>query len=143
MVTGLNENIAAPWLTDYLLGTPFLAWYWRCLGARIGRRVFIDSFDVTEFDLVRIDDRAALNAGCGIQTHLFEDRVMKMSQVRIGQDCMVGHSAIVLYDTHLEPGAQLHSLSLLMKGESLPAGTHWQGIPAQLLVEKESSRVQK
>jgi non-ribosomal peptide synthetase-like protein len=137
MITGLNENIAAPWLTDYLLGTPFLAWYWRCLGARIGQRVFIDSFDVTEFDLVRIDDRAALNDGCGIQTHLFEDRVMKMSHVHIGRECVVGHSSIVLYDTYLEPGAHLHSLSLLMKGETLPTGTHWQGIPAQSILEKE------
>jgi non-ribosomal peptide synthetase-like protein len=133
MVTGLNENIAAPWLMNYLLGTPFLAWYWRCLGAKIGKGVFIDTFDVTEFDLVRIDDRAALNDGCGVQTHLFEDRVMKMSNIRIGRECVVGHSAIVLYDTQMEPGSQLHALSLLMKGETLPAGTHWQGIPAQSL----------
>ncbi len=133
LVTGINENIAAPWLTNYLLGTPFFVGYLRCLGAKIGKRVFIDSGDITEFDLVRIDDRAALNDGCGIQTHLFEDRIMKMSQVRIGKNCVVGHSSIVLYDTQMEPGSQLHSLSLLMKGETLPAGTHWQGIPAQPL----------
>jgi non-ribosomal peptide synthetase-like protein len=133
LVTGLNENIAASWLMDYLLGTPFLAWYWRFLGAKIGKRVFIDTSDLTEFDLVRIDDRAALNDGCGIQTHLFEDRVMKMSHIRIGRECVVGHAAIVLYDTEMEPGSQLHALSLLMKGETLPAGTHWQGIPAQPL----------
>jgi non-ribosomal peptide synthetase-like protein len=141
LITGLNEYIATPWLTSYFLGTPFLAWYWRCLGAKIGKRVFIDSGDITEFDLVRIDDRAALNDDCGLQTHLFEDRVMKMSQVRIGQDCMVGHGSIVLYDTQMEPGSQLHSLSLLMKGETLPAGTHWQGIPAQPLPDQ--SKVQK
>jgi non-ribosomal peptide synthetase-like protein len=135
LVTGLNENIAASWLMDYFLGTPFLAWYWRCLGARIGQRVFIDSADITEFDLVRIDDRAALNDGCGIQTHLFEDRVMKMSNIHIGRNCVVGHGAIVLYDTQMEPGAHLHGLSLLMKGETLPTGTHWQGIPAQPLAK--------
>jgi non-ribosomal peptide synthetase-like protein len=133
LITGINENIAAPWLTNYFLGTPFFAWYLRCLGAKIGKRVFIDSGDITEFDLVKIDDRAALNDGCGLQTHLFEDRVMKMSRVQIGKNCVVGHSSIVLYGTQMEPGSQLHSLSLLMKGEILPAGTHWQGIPAQPL----------
>jgi non-ribosomal peptide synthetase-like protein len=135
LVTGLNENIAGAWLTDYFLGTPFLAWYWRCLGSKIGKRVFIDSADLTEFDLVRIDDRAAINGGCIIQTHLFEDRIMKMSNVHIGREVMLGHGAIVLYDTRLEPGAQLHSLSLLMKGETLPTGTHWQGIPARPLID--------
>jgi non-ribosomal peptide synthetase-like protein len=133
LITGLNENIAAPWLTKYFLGTPFFAWYWRALGAKIGKQVFIDTNDVTEFDLVRIDDRAALNYLCGMQTHLFEDRVMKMSHLRIGKNCYVGHSSIVLYDTKMEPGSQLHALSLLMKGETLPTGTHWQGIPAQPL----------
>jgi non-ribosomal peptide synthetase-like protein len=137
LITGLNENIAAPWLTNYFLGTPFFAWYWRALGARIGKQVFIDTSDVTEFDLVRIDDRAALNYFCGLQTHLFEDRIMKMSNLHIGKNCVVGHGSIVLYDTQMEPGSQLHSVSLLMKGETLPAGTHWQGIPAQPLAHQE------
>jgi non-ribosomal peptide synthetase-like protein len=138
LITGLNENIAAPWLTNYFLGTPFFAWYWRALGAKIGKRVFIDTSDVTEFDLVRIDDRAALNYFCGLQTHLFEDRIMKMSNLRIGKNCVVGHGSIVLYDTQMEPGSQLHSVSLLMKGETLPAGTRWQGIPAQPLLNEDS-----
>jgi non-ribosomal peptide synthetase-like protein len=138
LVTGLNENIAAPWLTDYFIGTPFLAWYWRCMGARIGKRVYIESSDITEFDLIRVDDQAALNNGCILQTHLFEDRVMKMSHVHIGRSCVVGHGAIVLYDTEMEPGAQLHALSLLMKGETLPTGTYWQGIPAQSLSDQQS-----
>jgi non-ribosomal peptide synthetase-like protein len=140
LVTGLNENIATPWLTDYLLGTPFLAWYWRLMGARIGKRVYIDSSDITEFDLIRVDDRAALNNGCSLQTHLFEDRVMKMSHVHIGKYCVVGHASIVLYDTKMEPGSQLHGLSLLMKGETLPTATHWQGIPAQPLTKNKSAK---
>jgi hypothetical protein len=31
----------------------------------------------------------------------------------------------------MEQGAKLDSLSLLMKGERLPAGTAWAGIPAR------------
>jgi non-ribosomal peptide synthetase-like protein len=104
--------------------------------------VFIDTSDVTEFDLVRIDDRAALNYFCGLQTHLFEDRIMKMSNLHIGKNCVVGHGSIVLYDTQMEPGSQLHSVSLLMKGETLPAGTHWQGIPAQPLPNEDSPKEQ-
>jgi hypothetical protein len=38
---------------------------------------------------------------------------------------------LVLYDTLMEEGSSLGSLSLLMKGEVLPADTHWQGIPAR------------
>jgi non-ribosomal peptide synthetase-like protein len=91
----------------------------------------METTDISEFDLVRIGDEAALNADCTIQTHLFEDRVMKMSNIDIGPRCKVGAGSLVLYDTRLEEGAALGDLSLLMKGETLPAWTSWEGIPAR------------
>ena len=116
---------------DPLTGTPFLCWHLRLLGAKIGRRVYVETTDFTEFDLVRIGDQAELNADCTIQTHLFEDRVMKMSNIQIGPRAHVGAGSLVLYDTVLEEGASLGGLSLLMKGETLAAGSRWEGIPAQ------------
>ena len=65
-----------------------------------------------------------------MQTHLFEDRVLKASKLRIGADCVVGAASVVLYDAELEDGARLDALSLVMKGERLPAGTAWLGSPA-------------
>ena len=91
----------------------------------------METTDLSEFDLVRIGDQAALNADCTIQTHLFEDRVMKMSAIDIGPHCKVGAGSLVLYDTQIQQGATLGDLSLLMKGETLPAGTSWEGIPAR------------
>ncbi len=131
LVTSLFENLAGPFLIDLLKGTPFLAVYLRLLGAKVGRRAFLNSSEVTEFDLVEIGDDVALNNECTIQTHLFEDRVMKMSTVKIGAGCSVGSQAVVLYDTKMLEGSTLKSLSLLMKGEVLPAGTHWEGSPAR------------
>jgi hypothetical protein len=42
----------------------------------------------------------------------------------------VGALSVVLYDSIMEDGAKLDALSLLMKGERLPGGTAWSGIPA-------------
>jgi non-ribosomal peptide synthetase-like protein len=131
LVTSTYENLAVPFFADMLRGTPFLPMYARLLGCRIGKRVFMDTTDVTEFDLVRIGDEAALNNDCGPQTHLFEDRVMKIAQVDIGARCTLGAGAIVLYGARMEAGSTLGELSLLMKGEVLPAGTHWEGSPAR------------
>jgi non-ribosomal peptide synthetase-like protein len=131
LINALHEHLAEPFFVGALTGTPFLSWYLRALGAKIGRRVYVETTDFSEFDLVRIGDEAALNADCTIQTHLFEDRVMKMSTINIGPRANVGAGALVLYDTVLAEGAALGDLSLLMKGESLPAWSRWQGIPAQ------------
>ena len=52
--------------------------FFRLMGCKIGKRVFTDTTDHSqEFDLVSIGDDAALNEDVGLQTHLFEDRVMK------------------------------------------------------------------
>lgn len=131
LVTSTYENLAVPFFVDMLRGTPFLPAYLRLLGCRIGRRVFLDTTDLTEFDVVRIGDDVALNNDCGPQTHLFEDRVMKISTVTIGDRCTVGGGSIVLYDTTMENDSTLGELSMLMKGETLPAGTRWEGSPAR------------
>jgi len=131
LLNALHEHLAEPFLVGPLTGTPFICWYFRLLGARIGRRVYMETTDLSEFDLAEIGDEAMLNADCTIQTHLFEDRVMKMSTVRIGPRCTVGAGSLVLYDTRMEADASLGDLSLLMKGEVLPAGTAWEGVPAR------------
>ena len=93
--------------------------------------MFTDTTDITEFDLVDIGDDAALNENAGLQTHLFEDRVMKVSGVQVGARATVGSLSVALYDSVIEPDAMLGDLSVLMKGETLPAGTSWEGSPAR------------
>ena len=128
-VNALFEFFATPIALDALQGTPLLPWYLRLLGARIGRRVYVHSTGFLEFDLVEIGDRAVLNNGCILQTHLFEDRILKASKLRIGANCEIGAHSIVLYSAEMNDGSRLGALSLLMKGESLPAGTEWVGSP--------------
>ena len=131
LVNAMHEHLVSDLILEVLPGTPFLCWFFRLMGARIGKRVYLDTTDITEFDLVSLGEEAEINGDATLQTHLFEDRVMKMSRVDIGARCTVGSTSLVLYDTKMEPGAQLNDLSLLMKGETLPAGTCWEGVPAR------------
>jgi len=131
LVSGMHENLADSWLLRLLVGTPFVPVYFRLLGARFGRRVCMESTWLTEYDLVKIGDEVNLNADCTLQTHLFEDRVMKMDRINIGSGCSVGTDSVVLYGSRMEPKSVLGDLSLLMKGETLPEGTRWEGSPAR------------
>jgi non-ribosomal peptide synthetase-like protein len=131
LLNALHEHVAGPFLVGSLTGTPFICWYFRLLGSRIGRRVYMETTDLSEFDLACIGDEAALNADCTVQTHLFEDRVMKMSTIEIDSGCNVGAGSLVLYDTCMKAGSTIGPLSLLMKGETLPAGSQWEGVPAR------------
>ncbi len=129
-ITALYENVFVPLLARWLTGTPWLAVAYRALGAKIGRRVAIETTFLTEFDLVHVGDDAMIGDHTSLQTHLFEDRVMKMSTVCIGAGSTVGSRSVVLYDAEVGTNTSLDALSLAMKGETLPANTCWRGIPA-------------
>jgi non-ribosomal peptide synthetase-like protein len=130
VVNAIYESVAGALLAP-MLGTPYVAWFLRHLGCKIGKWVFLETSLMSEFDLITIGDRASLNLGSTIQPHLFEDRVMKSDTIDIGKYCSVGNMAVVLYGTRMEEGAALQSLSVLMKGETLPSWSRWHGIPSQ------------
>jgi non-ribosomal peptide synthetase-like protein len=90
----------------------------------------MDTTDITEVDCVSIGDHSELNALCGPQTHLFEDRIMKIDHVRIGARVTIGARSTVLYGASVGDDARLGAMTLVMKGENIPANSHWIGAPA-------------
>ncbi len=130
-ITNLYESIAVPNFVDFLRGTPMLPPCLRLLGCKTGKGIYMDTTAFTEFDCVNIGDYSTLNALCGPQTHLFEDRIMKIGTVSIGRGVTIGARTIILYGAHIGDGATIGSLSLILKGENIPAGSNWIGSPAQ------------
>ena len=129
-ITSLYEAVAVPNFLNYLRGTPLLPFFLRLLGSNIGKQVYMDTTDITEFDCVSIGDRAELNSFSGPQTHLFEDRVMKIGHVHIGSDVTINTRSIVLYNAEVGNYAVLGPLTLVMKGEKIPAKSAWIGSPS-------------
>jgi non-ribosomal peptide synthetase-like protein len=127
----LYGGLASKVLLDYVRGTPFMPWLLRLYGTRIGKGVWINCADVTEFDCIRIGDYAVINMWATPQTHLYEDRVMKVGRIDIGKGVTLGTSSVVLYDTSIGDWARLEPLTVVMKGESIPAHTVWSGAPAR------------
>ncbi len=130
-ITTTYEALSIPFLLDYLRGTPWLPICMRILGVKVCNRVWMNTTDITEFDMVSIGDDVALNEDCGPQTHLFEDRVMKVGTVKIGARSSIGAGTIILYDTEIGTDCKIDALSLVMKGERLAPGTDWTGSPVQ------------
>jgi len=141
LVNGVYETVAATAMTP-LMGTPFIASALRLMGCKIGKWCYLETTLFSEFDLVEIGDRACLNIGATIQNHLFEDRVFKADRIKIGDGCTVGNMAVVLYGTEMHAASSLGSLSVLMKGDVLPAGTRWHGTPCEPLAAPAKSKVE-
>lgn len=130
-ITSTYEALAVPFFLEYLKGSPFLPAAMRLLGVKIGKKVWMNTTDITEYDMVTIGDNTALNEDCGPQTHLFEDRVMKIGSVTIGAECSIGAGSIILYDSVVDDNNRIGPLSLIMKGETLPGRNDWCGSPVK------------
>jgi non-ribosomal peptide synthetase-like protein len=124
-------GLASKTLLEFLRGTPFLPWMLRPYGTKVGKGVWINTCDITEFDCTRIGDHAVLNMISCPQTHLYEDRIMKVGRIEIGRGATIGTGSTVLYDSKIGEFAQLKPLTLVMKGETIPAHSIWAGAPAQ------------
>ena len=109
--------------------TPLLNWYYRMMGAKIGRRVIIAGGAIAEADLVTLSDDVTIEGF--LQTHLFEDRVMKLGPIVVEKDCSVGEESAVLYNSRMGAYSTLGDLSLVMKNESFVAHGRYQGLPAE------------
>ncbi|WP_254432476.1 Pls/PosA family non-ribosomal peptide synthetase [Magnetospirillum sp. SS-4] len=124
-------GMAGKVLLDHLRGTPFLPWFLRLYGCRFGEGVFMDTTDITEFDCVEVGDFCTVNSLSALQTHLYEDRVMKVGRISLSRGVSIGSGSTVLYDTHVGEFARIGNLTIVMKGETIPAHGEWEGAPAQ------------
>jgi non-ribosomal peptide synthetase-like protein len=115
---------------EFLRGTPFLPWTLRLFGTRFGKGVWMDCTDLTEFDCVTVGDFSVLNEFAVLQTHLYEDRVMKVGRIRVGRGVTVGAGTTVLYDTEIGDFVRIRDLTVVMKGDTLPGHTEWEGAPS-------------
>jgi non-ribosomal peptide synthetase-like protein len=129
--SAILHDFGAPLFITTIIGTPYISAFMRMLGCTVGERAFINSTDWTESDLISVGDDAAINANAPLQAHLFEDRVMKVGPIKVGDRCSVGNYSVILCESELKNDAHVGHLSLVMKGETIPSHTFWAGSPAQ------------
>ncbi|WP_243770288.1 Pls/PosA family non-ribosomal peptide synthetase [Amycolatopsis acidicola] len=123
------EALAVPWLIGSVGGTPLLPAWLRTMGARIGRGAWLETYWLPEMDLVSLGDGATANRGCVVQTHLFHDRIMSMSEVTLGEGATLGPHGIVLPGAAIGARTTVGPGSLVTRGDVVPADSRWLGNP--------------
>jgi len=129
VINSCQEMLAGAWLLQAALGTPLLPVYLRAMGAKVGRDVWFETMNVTEFDVVELGDGCVVNRGVHVETHLFHDRLLRIGPTRVGPGATLGPESAVLPDTIVGAGTRVGGRSVVMRGEELPPGTNWHGAP--------------
>lgn len=116
-----------------LEGTLLLNWFFRAMGMKVGRGVYLGSGVVhqVDHDMLELQDGATLT--CMFQAHTFEDRVLKIDRVKIRKEATVGQMAVVLYGADVGESTYVAPHSVVMKHEKLLADQSYAGAPTHLV----------
>jgi non-ribosomal peptide synthetase-like protein len=113
-------------------GSPVYCLYLRALGAKIGRRVVIQSSTVPVCtDMLTIGHDTVIRAESSFTGYRVIGGVIKTGPVSIGSEALIGEHTVLDVGTSVGNGSQLGHTSALHESQAVPDGQRWHGSPAQ------------
>ena len=92
-----------------------------------------------ESDLMMVEDEVTIDRGGIISAHTVENMVLKLAPVSYHKGCSTRSNAVLMPGGTMEPHSILLEESQVLKGETVPAGQVWAGLPAELIDEMTSN----
>jgi len=122
----LVRIIAGTWFR----GTPFWTYHlWLC-GARVGKRVYVNSLSVSDYNLLQFGDDVVIGGGVHLSGHTVEHGLLKTARVRLGDDVTIGLGSVIEIGVEIGSHAQIGALSFVPKFARLEGRRTYAGAPA-------------
>jgi serine acetyltransferase len=112
-------------------GSPIWTAYLRLNGARIGRRVYVNTLFISDHNLLEFGDDVVIGADVHLSGHTVEGGVVKTAGVRLGRNVTIGLGSVIDIDVEAGPDCQVGALSLVPKHTKLAARAIYAGIPVK------------
>ena len=125
--------------TRIMRGTPFLTWYYRLLGAKIGRNVHMGSDRFRVCDMISIGNNTCINADAHLMAYKVSNGMVHIGPISIGKNCTVGTRSVLNENSRMEDYSELAELSLLPSGATVKSGEHWEGSPAAESIQERQT----
>ncbi|MGC3994330.1 MAG: amino acid adenylation domain-containing protein [Propionicimonas sp.] len=110
-----------------LAGAPWVTWYARALGARIGRDVDLHTLPPVT-GMLRVDDGAAIEPEVDLAGYWIDGDTVRIGAIRIGARASVGARSTLAPGTRIEPDAEVAPGSAVFG--RVHTGQLWAGSPA-------------
>jgi acetyltransferase-like isoleucine patch superfamily enzyme len=114
-------------------GSPIWSAYLRLNGARIGRRVYVNTLFISDHNLLELGDDVVIGSEVHISGHTVEGGIVKTAPVRLGNGVTIGVGTVVEIGVEIGAHAQIGALSFVPKHTTWPGGAVYAGIPARRL----------
>lgn len=122
----LARVIAGTWLR----GTPLWTSHLRLSGARLGKRVYVNSLSVSDYNLIECGDDVVIGGAVQMSGHTVEAGVVKTARVRLGHNVTIGLGSVIEIGVEIGSDSQVGALSFVPKYTKLKGGVVYAGTPA-------------
>ena len=112
-------------------GSPVWTAYLRLAGARLGRRVYVNSLAVTDYNLLEFGDDVVIGDGVHLSGHTVERGLLKTGTVRLGRSVTIGVGSVIDIGVVAGDGCQVGAMSLVPKHARLEPASQYVGVPVQ------------
>ncbi len=120
---------------DFVRVTPFLVWFHRMMGMKVGRRVQINTAIIGDSNLIEIGDDTVIGGDVTLVGHMAADGAFSTARVRIGSRVTVGLMSAIFPGVTIGDGAVIAPNSVLERGTVVGPGEVWAGVPARRVRE--------
>jgi acetyltransferase-like isoleucine patch superfamily enzyme len=111
-------------------GTPMWTTHLRLSGARLGKRVYVNSLSVSDYNLLDFGDDVVIGGGVHLSGHTVEAGVVKTARIRLGRNVTIGLGSVIEIGVEIGPDVQVGALSFVPKYAKLKGGVTYAGAPA-------------
>jgi acetyltransferase-like isoleucine patch superfamily enzyme len=101
-------------------GSPIWTSYLRLNGAHIGRRVYINTVNISDHNLLDFGNDVVFGGDVHISWHTVEAGVLKTGRVRLGRNVTIGVGSVIEIGVEVGEHAQIGAFSFVPKQTTLP-----------------------
>ncbi len=121
-------------------GTPIWSAYLRLNGARVGRRVYVNSLAVSDHNLLEFGDDVVIGGDVHLSGHTVEGGYVKTGRVCLRNHVTIGLGSVIGIGATIGPDVQIGALSLVPKHVTLDTRGVYVGVPARRLADRRGPR---
>jgi serine acetyltransferase len=107
--------------------------YLRLSGAKIGRRVYVNTLAISDHNLLEIGDDVVIGDAVHMSGHTVEAGFLRTGRVRLGSNVTIGLGTVIDIDVVIASRCQIGASSLVPKHSRLEAPGTYAGIPVKRL----------
>ena len=127
---------------DYMRLTPLLPFYYRLMGAKIGKRVQVNTKGIADVSLIEIGDDSVIGGDAVLIGHIAEHGKLKLKKTIIGQKVTVGLGAVIMPGSTIGNGSLIAARSVLSKNTIVPEKSLFAGTPARFIKNLEADKIE-